>query len=57
MLGKHKQAGAIVRVSGLDDRRRSSAALMARFYHLNIVALLSKPVDGAALVSVLGKLT
>jgi CheY-like chemotaxis protein len=48
--------GGVILVSGLDERTRKSAALMARFHRLNILATLGKPVDAAGLSAALAKL-
>ena len=48
-LGQRGYAGAILLVSGMPARTLNSAALMARFHRLNILATLVKPVDAAAL--------
>ncbi len=55
-LAERRYAGAVAVVSGMDARTLNSAALMARFHRLNIVAALPKPVTEAALRDVLGKL-
>ena len=56
MLAARGFAGGVILVSGMETRVMNSAALMARFHHLNILATLSKPVEVAALSQVLAKL-
>ena len=55
-LAARNFGGGVVLVSGMDDRIRNSAMLMARFHGLNILATLDKPVNEAALGSALAKL-
>jgi CheY-like chemotaxis protein len=55
-LGARSFAGGIVLVSGMEPRTLKSAALMARFHRLNILATLAKPVDGPALRAALAGL-
>ena len=47
--------GGIVLVSGMDERTRSSAALMGRFHRLNVLATIGKPVAKHALVDALAR--
>jgi CheY-like chemotaxis protein len=54
-LGKRGFAGGVVLVSGMDARTLNSAALMARFHRLNILATLTKPVGAPALREALAK--
>lgn len=56
MLAARGFAGGVILVSGMEARVMNSAALMARFHRLNILATLSKPVEAAALSQVLAKL-
>ena len=55
-LAARNFGGGVVLVSGMDDRIRNSAMLMARFHGLNILATLDKPVNEAALGAALAKL-
>ncbi|WP_085315396.1 response regulator [Derxia lacustris] len=55
-LGALGYAGGVVLASGLDDRTLNSAALMARFHRLNILATLPKPVPEAGLRAALDRL-
>lgn len=48
-LGAAGFGGGVILVSGMDARTMNSAALMARFHRLNILATLTKPVDAVAL--------
>ncbi|MDM5177576.1 response regulator [Massilia sp. DJPM01] len=47
--------GAVVLLSGMDARTLNSAALMARFHHLNVLGVMTKPVSKAALAELLAK--
>jgi CheY-like chemotaxis protein len=49
--------GGVVLISGMDERVRNSATLMAKLHQLNILATLRKPVDVADLRSALTQLT
>jgi len=57
MLAARGFCGGVILVSGMETRVMNSAALMARFHHLNILATLSKPVTAIALGQVLAKQT
>jgi CheY-like chemotaxis protein len=56
MLAARGFSGGVLLVSSMDARVMNSAALMARFHHLNILATLSKPVNAAALSQALSRL-
>ncbi|NHZ42873.1 MULTISPECIES: response regulator [Massilia] len=47
--------GAVVLLSGMDARTLNSAALMARFHHLNVLGVMTKPVSRAALADLLAR--
>ncbi|RSZ60241.1 response regulator [Massilia atriviolacea] len=47
--------GAVVLLSGMDARTLNSATLMARFHHLNVLGVMSKPVSKAALSDLLSR--
>ncbi|WP_166879636.1 response regulator [Massilia mucilaginosa] len=47
--------GAVVLLSGMDARTLNSAALMARFHHLNVLGVMTKPVSRAALSDLLAR--
>ncbi|HEX8611795.1 MAG TPA: response regulator [Telluria sp.] len=47
--------GAVVLLSGMDARTLNSAALMARFHHLNVLGVMTKPVSKAALSDLLAR--
>ncbi|MDQ1812190.1 response regulator [Massilia sp. CCM 9210] len=49
--------GAVVLLSGMDARTLNSAALMARFHHLHVLGVMTKPVSKAALSDLLAKVT
>jgi len=55
-LGARRFKGGVILISGMDTRTCNSAALMARFHRLNVVAALSKPVDEASLSAAIAKL-
>jgi CheY-like chemotaxis protein len=44
-LGARHFDGGVVLVSGMNDKVRRSASLMGRFYNLQLLANLNKPVD------------
>jgi CheY-like chemotaxis protein len=50
----HGGCGVIL-VSGLADRFRNSAMLMARFHHLNVLGTLPKPIEKRALAELVAK--
>ena len=56
MLASRKFAGGVVLVSGMEARVMNSAALMARFHRLQVLATLTKPVSAPALGAALAKL-
>jgi CheY-like chemotaxis protein len=47
--------GGIVLVSGMDERTRTSAALMGRFHRLNVLATIGKPIAKRALADALAR--
>lgn len=55
LLAKKRPDCGIILMSGLDKRFVDSAALMARFHHLNILGALQKPVDKQALAALIAK--
>lgn len=55
LLAKKRSDCGIILMSGLDKRFVNSAALMARFHHLNILGALHKPVDKQALAEMMSK--
>lgn len=54
MAAQHFQ-GSVILLSGMPERVLNSAALMARFHHLNVLGVVNKPVSKAALSGLLGK--
>jgi CheY-like chemotaxis protein len=56
MLAECEYKGGVILVSGMDERTRSSATLMARFHRLNILDTIGKPVDKRQLARALAKL-
>lgn len=57
LLADRHSGCALILMSGLDDRFVHSAALMAKFHHLNMLGTLRKPVQRDALAALLAKLT
>lgn len=55
-LGARGFGGGVILMSGMDARTLSSAALMARFHRLNVLATLNKPVAQGPLSAALNKL-
>lgn len=55
LLGKKRPNCGFILMSGLEKRFVSSAALMAKFHHLNILGSLDKPVDKQALAALIAK--
>lgn len=55
MMAKERSGCGFILVSGLDSRFMNSAALMARFHHLNILGTLQKPVEREALATLIKK--
>ena len=53
LLAGRRSGCALILMSGLDQRFVQSAALMATFHHLNMVATLRKPVQREALARAL----
>jgi CheY-like chemotaxis protein len=47
--------GHVALLSGMDERTRNSAALMARFHHLKLLGVFAKPLSRAALAQMLLK--
>lgn len=56
LLADRHSGCALILMSGLDERFVNSAALMAKFHHLNMVGTLRKPVQRDALAGLLAKL-
>ena len=55
LLGKKRPSCGFILMSGLEKRFISSATLMAKFHHLNILGSLDKPVDKQALAALISK--
>jgi CheY-like chemotaxis protein len=54
-LAKEHNGCGFILISGLESRYVNSAALMAKFHHLNILGALRKPIDRGALATLLSK--
>lgn len=57
MLAERAYKGGVILVSGMDERTRTSATLMAKFHRLNFLATIGKPVDKRQLQAALAKLS
>jgi CheY-like chemotaxis protein len=55
-LAEQRYDGALILLSGQEDRVLNSAMLMARFHQLRVLAALPKPPDRAALARALDML-
>lgn len=55
LLAKENRKCGFILMSGLEQRYVNSAALMARFHHLNILGALHKPVEKHALADLVAK--
>ena len=55
LLAKEHGGCGVILVSGLADRFRNSAMLMARFHHLNVLGVLPKPFEKRALAELVAR--
>ncbi len=47
--------GAVILLSGMDQRTLRSASLMGRFHHLNVLGVMHKPLSKSDLVAMLAQ--
>lgn len=55
LLAKQNNGCGFILMSGLEQRFMNSAALMAKFHHLNVLGTLHKPVEKEALAALIAK--
>ena len=49
--------GAVILLSGMDERTLRSASLMGRFHHLRVLGAVSKPISRSNLASLIARVT